>query len=639
MVNSHIGETKVNNQGFKMTITGWNSCTDITVEFEDGYIATGKEYKQFKKGSVANRNYKLKNAMQIVQEKLVEERLGKVFIVDGEEYKVVDYKDSKHCFVKYPNGDVKNIAWSVLMKCVSGERDFPRSVKEGIAKQQNTTRERMRKQYIGMKIVNLDGDICEIIDLNNAKDITVLVDGTDIVNSTIARFKNGTARKKGLKNCSIERRDNYVGKSKKMDNGLTCTVKDYLGHQSLLVSFENSDDLVEINTREFITGHLKIKERAELFVVGYTYNKWSVLKATEKGKYSCECLVCHNKFENDFYTLRITECCKTCSEKLHGLRKQIEYKKKLVGTEYVSKSGFVGVVKNSENDLEINIEFEDGSVVSEDVKLVSKREIEPSKVNKKGFGQYGDYILGGLKFRLDDEKNVYYSCVKDNKEFLLRPCDMIEKYTDHLNETKINSQGFSYTFSSSISYDDCTFTFEDGAVLEHVSFDCFKTNTISHPYKHRLGVGTKVKNKQGITMEIINYLGDGRYDIKFEDGTVKENVFGSKFKAGDIRHPDYKDYSYNVGDKVISSCGFEAEIIERDNKFIRLKFSDGSERDSNIQSVIRGNFRPLSINIRNNGSYNGYILDGIAFSLGNKDTYYCCRKDDKNIILRPCDMV
>lgn len=52
-----IGEGKINNQGIKMVIIAYKNINDIDVEFEDGYIAEHKEYKQFLKGGIRNPNY------------------------------------------------------------------------------------------------------------------------------------------------------------------------------------------------------------------------------------------------------------------------------------------------------------------------------------------------------------------------------------------------------------------------------------------------------------------------------------------------------------------------------------------------------------------------------------------------------
>lgn len=66
--NTRIGETIINNQGFRMKIIEYKKCDDISVEFEDGFIARNKKYQAFKAGEILNENYPssiiLKNSMK-----------------------------------------------------------------------------------------------------------------------------------------------------------------------------------------------------------------------------------------------------------------------------------------------------------------------------------------------------------------------------------------------------------------------------------------------------------------------------------------------------------------------------------------------------------------------------------------------
>jgi hypothetical protein len=55
-VKNRINETKINNQGLNMTIIGYRSCKDIDVKFDDGYISYNKQYTAFKNGQIFNFN-------------------------------------------------------------------------------------------------------------------------------------------------------------------------------------------------------------------------------------------------------------------------------------------------------------------------------------------------------------------------------------------------------------------------------------------------------------------------------------------------------------------------------------------------------------------------------------------------------
>ena len=51
---NRFGETKVMNCGMEATIIRYNTSKDIDVRFEDGAIATCKDYKMFRKGGIAH---------------------------------------------------------------------------------------------------------------------------------------------------------------------------------------------------------------------------------------------------------------------------------------------------------------------------------------------------------------------------------------------------------------------------------------------------------------------------------------------------------------------------------------------------------------------------------------------------------
>ena len=52
------GETNVNNQGLKMEIIKYKGTHDIDILFEDGTILYSRNYKNFREGSIKNKNYK-----------------------------------------------------------------------------------------------------------------------------------------------------------------------------------------------------------------------------------------------------------------------------------------------------------------------------------------------------------------------------------------------------------------------------------------------------------------------------------------------------------------------------------------------------------------------------------------------------
>ncbi len=62
--NKRVGETKLANNGQKMTITEYYGCNDITIRFEDGTVVEHKQYGAFKLGTIKNPNFNKNTSKQ-----------------------------------------------------------------------------------------------------------------------------------------------------------------------------------------------------------------------------------------------------------------------------------------------------------------------------------------------------------------------------------------------------------------------------------------------------------------------------------------------------------------------------------------------------------------------------------------------
>lgn len=98
-INNRVGETTINNQGFKMTILNYRKNNDIDVVFEDGYISMNKSYYSFLKGSIKNSNSK----------RLRTNRIGcKNINIQGLNMTIIKYNGSNDCTVQFEDGYVKS---------------------------------------------------------------------------------------------------------------------------------------------------------------------------------------------------------------------------------------------------------------------------------------------------------------------------------------------------------------------------------------------------------------------------------------------------------------------------------------------------------------------------------------------------
>ena len=95
--NPRLGETQMMNCGMKATIIRYNGVRDIDVRFEDGTIVGSKTYNAFKKGSIANQNIKTS----------AENCLGETRMMNcGMETTIIRYNTSKDIDVRFGDGTV-----------------------------------------------------------------------------------------------------------------------------------------------------------------------------------------------------------------------------------------------------------------------------------------------------------------------------------------------------------------------------------------------------------------------------------------------------------------------------------------------------------------------------------------------------
>ena len=122
--------------------------------------------------------------------------------------------------------------------------------------------------------------------------------------------------------------------------------------------------------------------------------------------------------------------------------------------------------------------------------------------------------------------------------------------------------------------------FEDGTIVYHKSYDMFKKGHIANPnYNglqiHRLGEEHKMNNGQ--MAKIIAYRSCRDIDIQFEDGTIIYHKLYSCFKKGEIRNPNYKIQDIRLGETRQMNNGMMATIIAyRSYTDIDVQFKNGT---------------------------------------------------------------
>lgn len=100
------------------------------------------------------------------------------------------------------------------------------------------------------------------------------------------------------------------------------------------------------------------------------------------------------------------------------------------------------------------------------------------------------------------------------------------KTTNRIGETRIASNGMKMTIIHYNNSHDVDIEFEDGCITYHKRYDRFLMGYISHPIKANRNpnkkdkIGFKKLSKNGLWVEIINYMNNKDITVKFEDGTI-----------------------------------------------------------------------------------------------------------------------
>ena len=108
-----------------------------------------------------------------------------------------------------------------------------------------------------------------------------------------------------------------------------------------------------------------------------------------------------------------------------------------------------------------------------------------------------------------------------------------------LGETRMMNCGMKATIIRYGKYSDIDICFEDGKVVEHKAYDTFKKGSITNPNiktsaENRLGE-TRMMNC-GMKATIIRYENNTDIDVCFEDGVVAKDKTYRAFKKGEIAH-------------------------------------------------------------------------------------------------------
>ena len=227
------------------------------------------------------------------------------------------------------------------------------------------------------------------------------------------------------------------------------------------------------------------------------------------------------------------------------------------------------------------------------------------------------YIAYNKEYRHFKKGNIAnYNYNKNNKigKTIIATCGMKMKIINYRNSSDIDVQ------------------FEDGSIVEHKTYSCFKLGNILNPNSKKYMTENIAKNGQKI--KIINFKNYNHIDVEFEDGTIVYDKTYQNFKIGKIKNPNFdKTKKYYI--EKISAIGLKMKVISyRNGKDIDVQFEDGTIVEHKSFSAFKRGFiyHPSFIfGQAMSDNYFGYKIKKIA-DINNK-IYYEAYKNDEFIAL------
>ena len=289
------------------------------------------------------------------------------------------------------------------------------------------------KNRVGEKQMSKFGQMMEIVAYRGNADIDVkFEDGTIVKHRNYQNFKIGSIKNPKINTHLKPFADKRIGESKIAKNGQRVTIIAYRGNTDIDVQFEDGTILRHKHYRNFQSGYI---------------GRTAYIKKHKKKR-----------------TGRISKSVRGQKMKI------IKYR----------------------NSLDIDVQFEDGTIVEHKT--------------------YSSFLTGTIS----------------NPNF---------KNT-HIGESKKATNTQMMKIIAFRDNEDIDVEFEDGTIVTNKSYRAFKLGSIKNPnvdIKLLRHMNEKGTSKEGYPIKIVNYISANNLDVEFEDGTIVTNKTYTAFKEGRIK--------------------------------------------------------------------------------------------------------
>jgi uncharacterized protein YkvS len=361
-------------------------------------------------------------------------------------------------------------------------------------------------------------------------------------------------------------KENTIGLCNVMCNGENAKIIDYISSSNITVQFDDGTIVTNKNLVDFKKGNIgkPIENR-----IGKVSKSNSGLNVT---------IIRYTSYRDIDIQFDDGTIVK---HKDYGsfLRGEIAYpQSKRLGERKISNSGMLMTIIAYRNSNDIDIQFEDGTIVQHrDYRSFSEGCIYnpnfyKSKIGEEIFAPNG-HTLKIIDYRNSKDVDVQFedgTIVQHRDYYSFLTGNIAMPILNRVGQTNIAKNGMGIKIIAYRNSHDIDIQFEDGTIVTHKNYNHFLDGYIAYPRPDH--VGEEVYAKNGMRMTLIAYRNVSDVDIKFEDGTIVEHKYYQNFKEGTILYP----IENRIGYERIANNGLKMKIIAyRNSTDLDVEFEDG----------------------------------------------------------------
>ena len=251
--------------------------------------------------------------------------------------------------------------------------------------------------------------------------------------------------------------------------------------------------------------------------------------------------------------------------------------KHIVGQQNVMKNGQTATVIRDGGSTDIDIQFEDGTIVH------TKRQSF-----KNGIVRNPNFIKKQKLFKSNDDDNGQTTNVQNHNHNDINALFESKKNNSYIKERQKENGllGVSMTMKSGENarcvrdegWNNIDIQFEDDTLVKNISRRNFLNGTVKNPNAINSFLGKKKTMNCGLTCTIIKIVSQNDISVQFDNGDIVSNTSLLKFKKGTIiTNAMSHNFKHITGQRQMMNCGLYATVIaDRGAHDIDVQFDDGT---------------------------------------------------------------